>query len=363
MFEPKHDRRHSQDVVCSFLCALLGSALLVAPMQVDASQPALDIFKQGLRGFNLDKASERKPLTRSDFDALAATGANVVRIILAPQWCESCGAFSFDARNRDYAHQVVAETKTRDISVIISLAPLPAGQNAGYWYDERQKMGITELWRRLAAEYKDEPNVIAFDLINEPVPGTILESSKNEVWYQFALRLIAGIRQMDPGRTVIIEPAPWGLPKGFLGMKPLPVENVVYSVHFYEPHAITHQGIYEYRRGINYPTAAYDSIGKWDKERLSQLLDPVRAFQRKTGALIYVGEFGIIRWAPPNGRYRYTEDVLDLISSEGWSWTYHAYRTYTGWDPEVASDDLHERTRSSNSPVFQLLKKAMRARD
>ena len=158
---------------------------------------------------------------------------------------------------------------------------------------------------------------------------------------------------MDPGRTVIVEPAPWGLPKGFLWLKPLPIQNVVYSFHFYEPHALTHQGIYKYYSRIDYPR------GKWDKEALSHLLEPVRDFQQRTGAPIYVGEFSIIRWAPQSARYNYIADLLDLFSAEGWSWSYHAFRSYTGWDAEIADGDKLDRTRSENSPVFRLLVKAM----
>lgn len=361
MVELKYDRKRSRDVARGFLCALLGVLFLGAHMQVEASQPALDIFMRGVRGFNLDKSSERKPLTKDDINALAASGAGVVRIILAPKWCESCETFGLDLSDQDYVRQVVAETKERGIFVIIALAPQPAGPKSRYWHDKRQKAGIVQLWERLATAYKDEPNVIAFDLINEPLPATIRESSKNNVWSAFALQIIAGIRQADPGRTVIFEPAPWGLAKGFASLDPLPVQNAVYSFHFYEPQAITHQGIYENRRQIDYPTSDEDPIGKWDKTRLSRELEPVRAFQRRTGVPIYVGEFSISRWAPINARYRYTEDVLDLFSKEGWSWTYHAFRTYTGWDPEVASKDPGDRTRSSNSPVFQLLIKAIRA--
>lgn len=336
---------------------LLGAIFFTFINQATASaltpslSPTLALFEKGIYGFNLDKPHQ-KTLTQDDFNALAATGAKVVRIILAPTWCEPCGAFELDAKNQTYASQVIAGTSARSISVIIALAPLPEGENSIYWYDDRKKASIVEIWRRLAQAYKKEPNVIAFDLINEPLPTGVPDSSKNEIWSPFALQLIGAIRQVDPKRTVVVEPAPWGLPKGLQWLKPLPVQNVVYSIHFYEPHAITHQGIYDNQRRIGYPTSSDDPIGKWDKSRLSQLLEPVRAFQLRTGAPIYIGEFSIIRWAPPDARYRYIADVLDLFDKEGWSWTYHSFREYTGWDAEVPNDVPSNLTRVPNSPVM-----------
>ena len=59
---------------------------------------------------------------------------------------------------------------------------------------------------------------------------------------------------------------------------------------------------------------------------------PVRAFEKRHGAKIYVGEFSAPAWAP--GADRYIADCIALFREYGWDWTYHAFREWEGWSVE-----------------------------
>jgi hypothetical protein len=153
---------------------------------------------------------------------------------------------------------------------------------------------------------------------------------QQQAWHNFATSLVTSIRAVDPTHVIIFEPAPWGLPPAFTNLEPLPFTNIVYSFHSYEPHAFTHQGVYSaYPYGVEYPNTTSSIVS------LSKSLDPVRAFVKKTGAPIYVGEFSAARWAPNDSASRYLKDSIELFEVEKWSWTYFSYRGYHGWDAEI----------------------------
>jgi len=85
-------------------------------------------------------------------------------------------------------------------------------------------------------------------------------------------------------------------------------------------------------------------------------LAPVLAFQQKYKVPIYVGEFSCIRWAPLsplNGlptANNYVADAIALFESYGWSWTYHAWRQYYGWDAEVPESFLYQWSYTNEYP-------------
>ena len=61
-------------------------------------------------------------------------------------------------------------------------------------------------------------------------------------------------------------------------------------------------------------------------------------FQRAYRVPIYIGEFSAIRWAPDDSAFRYLRDVIDILESHGWDWTYHAFREWHGWSVEHGED-------------------------
>ncbi|MDD3885484.1 MAG: cellulase family glycosylhydrolase [Victivallaceae bacterium] len=192
------------------------------------------------------------------------------------------------------------------------------------------------MWREIAARYKDEPGVVAYDVLNEPSQETPVERNYLAVQYEAA----KAIRAIDPERPVIINANNWSIPAAFGYLKPLPLKNIFYQVHMYLPGSYTHQGVGAARQGQSlkvYP-GVIDGI-KFDRARLREELDPVVKFQKKYGARIFVGEFSVTRWSP--GGAAWLADVLSLFEEFGWDWTYHAFREYHGWSVEHDEDPAH----------------------
>jgi endoglucanase len=151
------------------------------------------------------------------------------------------------------------------------------GSNRMSWDIKDQDL-LIEVWRKMAAHYKGNPDIYAYDVLNEPreddfvyVPGGGVE------WQLLLERAIKAIREIDSDTPILVEATCWSNPNGFQLLKPINGRNLIYSPHFYSPHSYTHQLIY------NPAVSAYPrKIGGeyWDKERLRKELEPVVEFQR-----------------------------------------------------------------------------------
>ena len=330
----------------------------------DRRLAAADFRGSKLRGMTLGETDRYgiSSYAPGDFVALAVLGANLTRVLVPVRRCPGCDYFEFPAVQAKYIEELLEAAERNGFRLIVALEPEPAGDKAEYWHNDRLKASIRDVWVQLAARFRSSAAIAGYDLINEPVPTNARTPAEaNRVWVPFAETLIRAIRSVDPDRAIVFEPAPWGFPAGFGSLQPLPFPNIVYSFHFYHPHQLTHQGIVGYPLGPSYPSR------DWHRARLSAELEPVRKFAARHGAAIYVGEFSCIRWAPGLSAARYVEDLVELFAAEGWSWTYHAWRTYHGWDAEISSDVPRELTplaakthRRADAPVIAVLARALR---
>ena len=93
------------------------------------------------------------------------------------------------------------------------------------------------IWRQVAGHYKHFPVQLAFELDNEPHDNATT-ALMNPIYAQ----TIAQIRQTNPNRTIFVEPGGWGSPAGLKELVLPPDDNVIVSVHCYDPFYFTHQG-------------------------------------------------------------------------------------------------------------------------
>lgn len=343
-------------IILRWCVAMLAGCLLAGPA-LSNDMPVLkaeDFLKQTYRGFTLDRALNNPA---SDFDDLAAMGVNMVRVWINLERCSGCTTYTIKPGNLEEVDRVVALAGERRIYVILTMAPEPPA-DAKYWKSAVLQDSIVAIWSDLAARYRNSPAMGGFDLINEPnPPGRAPEAHRR--YADFAGRLIEAVRKVDPQRMIVYEPAPRG--NTFYAFrelkKPLPYGNVLYSPHFYKPVEITHQGVGDTEYGHTYPTR------EWNKARLSSELEQVRAFAKRTRLPIYVGEFGSVRNAPDDASNRWIKDVVELFEAEGWSWTFHAFRGWHGWDhelpakaPKPGAPAAAAIQRSLDTPVLILLR-------
>jgi hypothetical protein len=272
-----------------------------------------------LRGFSDPGDTSTQSMT-----AMAATGANLARQFLTLD--QSGDSYSINETSFDELDAVIAAGAHLGFKVVICFSP----PDNSYFTNSALQASIDANWQIVAKKYLSNLTVAGYDLINEPIspdPGGVA------AWTTLASQWITDIRSIDPDHVIIFEPTPGGVPDAFTGLKPLPFGNIVYSTHMYEPYQFTHQGLL-FSTSMSYPTTN-STIGAVDKATVSSALQPIRDFVTAYGLPVYVGEFSAVRWAPSDSSNAYVADLISLFEAEGYSWTYHAWRNYQGWDAEL----------------------------
>jgi len=223
-------------------------------------------------------------------------------------------------------------------------------------WDPAMQQLLADVWREIALKYRDEPAVYGYDLLNEPreenyvyTPGGGLD------WNRLAEKVARAVREVDADTPIIVESAQWGSAAGFENLTPINVPGIIYSFHIYSPAEYTHQGVHNRPAGIAYPGEIAGRM--WNKEALEKEMAPVIEFQKKYRVPIYVGEFGVARWAP--GAEQWLGDAISIFEKHGWDWTYHAFREYEGWDAEIGPDPADKR-RIKATPRREVLLEAMK---
>lgn len=299
----------------------------------------------------------------------AALGT-LVRVFIDFQWDSRQQRFVLPRVVEAGLHNMVlaAQSLQQELVVVGNFEQKP---NPPLWGSELRATAFVTAWRQLAERFKGAAAIAGYDLLNEPNPpwsdGTV-QSARSE-WRQLAQRTITAIRSADARVPIVFEGVGGGQAIGLIDFQPFEAAHVIYSIHFYTPHAITHQQVSpEWPDVIPYPvsdnallkgTGAYP--GPWNAQRLLLEVQDARKFQLNYRLPIFVGEFSCVRWAPGDSAVHYIRDCLAMFKAYGWHYCYHEFRGWPGWDAELTSPQRMSGRRSAQAPVMQLLRADMRA--
>ena len=209
----------------------------------------------------------------------------------------------------------------------------------------------------MVSRYIDREDVIAWEPLVEPALDYYRFGGEDSpypqasaVWNPIAESFINAMRSVDARRPILIEPVNWGGLDGFILLRKFADDNVIYTLHTYEPYLYTHQETAPYSN--TYPGWYWGEYV--DKDTLDKWLKPVDDFQAAHNVPILVGEWGGMRWVP--NMKNYIADQLDLFWQRGWSWTYYAW--YDGvWEERgfelQRGTDRNSTDYDPDNPVFK----------
>lgn len=198
---------------------------------------------------------------------------------------------------------------------------------------------LKAIWRQLAANMKDRPDSVAFELMNEP------NGAANAVWGSIWPELFDIVRDSDANRFICITAADWSSAGSLSGlMLPEHIKNDAYTFatfHFYEPHSFTHQS------ASWVPGSAAWAGTTWNgnaaqQRAITNSLDRVVWWQEKNGNMpVYLGEFGAYSAADMESRLRWTEFVAREAERRGFAWAYWEFASGFGiYDDSTDKYDL-----------------------
>lgn len=259
------------------------------------------------------------------------------------------------ARNLDHAEEVLGWLEKRDMRMVLDLHNPPLG---GYgtrcdtFVNAAYAARFISAWEEIARRFKGRKGIYGYDLINEP--AQIERALPDCDYWNLQRRAAEAIRRIDPDATIVIESNDWDSPDAFRYLRALDMDNVVYQAHMYKPGWFTHQGA----NGAACPAPdklqAYPNPARGiDKEKLREILKPVRDFQLRHKARILIGEFSASIYAPGAGKY--LEDCIDIFNEYGWDWTYHSFREAKWWNVETVLDEKGKPVPNFDNPRFHAL--------
>ena len=128
---------------------------------------------------------------------LTAAQDGFVRIDSVVRWCRDCGLY-----------------------LILDMHDAPGGQtgdniDASYGYpwifeSGRSRRLFCDIWRKIAAYYRDEPVILGYELMNEPIAPYFENMAElNAALEPLCKEAVAAIREVDPNHLVLLGGAQW----------------------------------------------------------------------------------------------------------------------------------------------------------
>lgn len=310
-------------------------SLVVEGCSMASSPPAVEAPRPTLRGVNLGNALEAPTegewgvyLQPEYFRLIGDAGFDLVRIPI--RWsahAESQPPYAIEPAFFARVDWAVEQALAQGLTTIINI----------HHYDElmrepsAQRERFLALWRQIAEHYRDYPETLWFELLNEPH-----DRLGGVVWNEYAARAIGLIRESNPTRLVVVGPANWNSVTA-LGALRLPQDDrhLVVTVHYYEPFQFTHQGAEWVEGSARWLETRWEG-SEAERRAVQRDLDIAAEWARANGNIrLLLGEFGAYSRAEMASRARWTAFVAREAEARGMDWAYWEFCAGFGvYDPE-----------------------------
>ena len=198
-----------------------------------------------------------------------------------------------------YFDRVLDWCRQENLYVLLDMHCAPGGQTGdniddsyGYpwlFFSQAEQDKMSEIWTRIAERYKNDPIVIGYDVINEPLAHYFKEEipDYNHRLYMLYKRMVADIRKVDKKHSLYLEGSVWA---GDFGVfETIPDDNIVYEFHKY-----------------------------WFDVSQKAIQDYID-FSNKHNVPIYIGETG-------ENTDEWISDFTKLLNANSISWAYWPYK-------------------------------------
>ncbi len=317
----RKSRLRSMARTCAVLCGAAGlfaagfAAHAEAAFTPLSAQAQVAGMKRGVNIIGYDpywQAGGHGNYTEAHFKAIHEAGFSTVRVVLFTFAHRSADG-TLDAEWLKKLDWVVDTGLENHLNIIID----------EHDFDTCSKDAdscLTDLkgvWAQLAARYKDRPNAVMFELLNEPH-----DALNGDAWNRMIPQLLAVVRKDNPERNVIVGPTHWNSPHD-LDLLQLPESDrhLIVTVHYYDPFRFTHQGASWAPPEI---TAGHDIHFGTPAEiaQVSSDFDAVAAWGKTHNRPIFLGEFGAYDKAPMDDRVLWTRTVARAAEAHGFATAY-----------------------------------------
>jgi len=315
------------------LFALWSLALSSATAAEDSADPAFAAAKRLGRGINLGNALEAPAegawgiqLEESYFQRIKQAGFDSVRIPI--NWAahaQVIAPYEIEPRFCERVDWAIDQALANKLAVVVNIHHYDDMNRAPDEHLDR----CLALWKQIAERYRDRPDAVMFELLNEPH-----DKLDDDRWNGMIPQFLAVIRPTNPRRAVIAGPSQWNS-VSHIDRLQLPDDDraLIATVHYYLPFQFTHQGA-PWAQGAERWLGTTWTGSAAEQKALDDDFDRAAKWGREHRRPVYLGEFGAYSKAPLDSRARWTRSVRDAAEKRGMSWSYWEFASGFGaFDP------------------------------
>jgi len=180
-------------------------------------------------------------LAEADIARMHELGFNAIRLAMNARHLAPDGdGTTLDDEALGYLTRTVDWCRRHGVYVILDMHGAPGGQTGANIDDNENDRPdlytvpahqdrLVAIWTALARRFADDPTVLGYDLLNEPIAPDF--ASLNDRLWPIYLRVGAAIRAVDPHHTLIVEGAQWA--NNWSALHEPFDDNLIYSFHKY----------------------------------------------------------------------------------------------------------------------------------
>ena len=206
-------------------------------------------------------------ITREDIAYIKQTGMNSIRLPFHYKLFTDEDYMGLKSNQDGFARvdSVIKWCKAEGLYVILDMHDAPGGQTGdniddsyGYpWLfeSETSKKLFSEIWKKIADRYKNEPTVLGYDLLNEPIATYFTNKEEiNKLLVPVYKRGVEAIRSVDPNHIILLGGAQWNSNFSMFDEKAID-SNMLYTCHRYWCDTLQSnlQDFIDFRNKVNLP--------------------------------------------------------------------------------------------------------------
>ena len=313
--------RPSTSLVVALLAIVWPTSALLATTDVNLNNP-FAVNKLIGRGINIANALEGPKegdwgiaLQEEYFQLIKDAGFSSIR--LPVRWDSHAlekAPYTIDPNYFARVDWAVKNTLSRNLVLVLNM------QN---YYDlhsnpDGHRERYLALWKQIAEHYKDYPNTLLLEPLNEP-HDVLKDATK---WNALLKETLTIIRESNPNRMLVVGAANYS---GYSDTKTLDLpkddRNLIVTFHYYLPRRFTHQGAPFEPDSAKYVGMKWNGSDQ-EKRAIARDFNSVANWAKENNRPIYLGEFGSFYKADMDSRARWTKAVADEAINQGFSFTY-----------------------------------------
>jgi len=159
-------------------------------------------------------------ITQADIHFIKRSEFNSVRVPFSYRLFVSDGSVpTLEGPGYELLDRVIGWCRSEGLYVILDMHAAPGGQTGDniddsfaypFLFESSESQELTvNLWRKIAARYRNEPAVIGYDLLNEPIAHYFDTASLTPKLEPLYRRIVSGIREVDRNHIIFLGGAQW----------------------------------------------------------------------------------------------------------------------------------------------------------